>query len=324
MPKNYMVGVDLGGTKIAVAVVDRKCKIIKRVTVPTPARKGPTAVIKTMVEAIKNVIEEAGVGRRKIVGIGIGSPGPLNPSTGVVRSAPNLYGWKNVPLKAAIEKELGIATFVENDCNAAALGEKLFGAGKGVNDFIYITVGTGIGGGLIINGELYHGESGAAGEVGHVVIDVNGPRCNCGNYGCLEAMASGPAIARMATEAIKKGRKTLISEAVGGDLKRITAEVVIDAASKGDELALEILDKAGTYLGIGMAGMINVINPEMVILGGGVMKAGDLLLKPIKRTVKKYAFPAHVEAVEIVPAALGDDAGVIGAAAVVLDRLNML
>ncbi|MDD5039362.1 MAG: ROK family protein, partial [Dehalococcoidales bacterium] len=220
----------------------------------------------------------------------------------------------DVPLKKIVEDKYKVNTFLLNDAKAAALGEHHFGAGKGANNLIFITVSTGIGGGIIINGKLYFGVSGGAGEIGHMTVDVNGPRCNCGNIGCLEMLASGTAIAREAISRIREGEKSSLIKMVEGKTGHITAEKVSLAARDGDLLALKVIARAAGYLGAGMVSLVNIFNPEIIIIGGGVSKIGDLLFEPVRGMVRERAFRLLSQAVRIVPAQLGDDAGVFGAA----------
>lgn len=314
-----VVGIDIGGTKTLSAVVDPAGRVLARHRIETP-QTGPGAVVAALAAGAEAVVAAAGLRSEDLLGMGVGAPGPLDPATGVVFEPPNLEGWRNVPLAALLQDATSLRVFVENDANAAALGEAWVGAGAGVRDLIYITVSTGIGGGLILNGELYHGVSGTAGEIGHMTVEPDGPVCTCGRRGHLEAVASGQAIARMAQEAVRAGAPTRLSAL--GPPEGLSAEAVARAAAEGDQLAGEIFARAGAYIGIAVASLVNVLNPAMVIFGGGVSKAGDLLFDPVRRVVRERAFERPAAAVRIVPAALGDDAGVIGAAAVVYRRLG--
>ncbi|MGH2404996.1 MAG: ROK family protein [bacterium] len=312
----FVVGVDLGGTKILTALVDTEGRVVARVREATP-QAGLDAVLEVVVGTVRRVLKDAGVEASAIRGIGVGAPGPADPASGVVFDPPNLPGWHEVPLAAILGARLAVRTYVENDANAAALGERWAGAGRGVDDLIYMTISTGIGGGLILNGRLFHGVSGTAGEVGHMVIDPAGPRCPCGRTGCLEALASGTSIARHARAAVASGRPTTLSTVAP---EALTAADVARAARDGDPLATELFGRAARYVGIGVANLVNLLNPAMVIIGGGVTKAGDLLFAPVRRIVLDEAFPRPAAAVRIVPAALGDDVGAVGAAAVALER----
>lgn len=320
---SYAIGVDLGGTKILTALVDGGGRVMQRHRVPTP-REGPGAVVEAIAGTVDAVLQGAAVARQAAMGIGVGSPGPLDPRTGIVLEPPNLPGWHDVPLAQMLSGRLGMVTHIEHDANAAALAEWWIGAGRGIRDLVYMTISTGIGGGIILGDVLLQGVSGTAGEIGHTTIDVDGPPCGCGRPGHLEAMASGPAIARMAAEASGTGRHTVVLAMAGGDPSRITAEMVEEAARQGDAVARDVLDRAGFYIGVGVANLLNLLNPGRVIIGGGVSKAGEMLFGPIRRTVSELAFEHPARDAEIVPAALGDDVGAIGAAAVVFARSGRL
>jgi len=315
----YALGVDLGGTKILTALVGDDGGIVARERVRTP-QDGPDSVVAAVAGTIEAVLAAAGVSRRDVVGVGVGAPGPLNPDTGMVFQPPNLAGWHDVPLGALLTERLGVRATVANDADAAALGEWRFGAGRGIDDLVYVTVSTGIGGGIIIGGKLLLGVSGTAGEIGHMTIDVNGPRCVCGNTGCLEVLAAGPAIARAAQEAVRGGAASTLLSRAGGRVEAITARVVADAAAAGDALAAAVFNRAATYVGVGVANLLNLLNPAMVIIGGGVSKAGDLLLEPVRRTARQRAFLRPARDARIVLSHLGDDVGAIGAATVAFMR----
>jgi glucokinase len=254
----------------------------------------------------------------EILGVGVGAPGPLDTRSGVVLLTPNL-GWVNLPLRQIIHDRLGLPAELDNDANCAVLGEWWVGAARGTRNAIGLTIGTGIGGGIILDGKLYHGASDVAGEIGHTTIDTEGRRCKCGNYGCLEAYASGPNIAMRAIEAIEAGAETRLPGYVGGDIARITAQTVYDAAHDGDELALEVVNDTAKFLGVGVANLLNVFNPEVVVICGGVTLAGDHLFIPLRRETARRAFKPAVAACRIVPGELVGTAGVYGAAKTFLD-----
>ena len=280
----------------------------------TLADEGPQAVINRVLSAIDHLLSLRNIESSKLDSISIAAAGVIDSDRGVITTSPNLPGWCDVPLRDIVREKHGVNTFLINDASAAALGEHHFGVGKGVDNLILLTLGTGIGGGIIINGELYTGLRGSAGEIGHMTIDVNGPKCNCGNIGCLETLASGTAVAEEAIRRISQGEKSSLTEIVDGEIENITAEEVSLAAQGGDSLALEVISKAATYLGIGLVNLVNIFNPEMIIVGGGMANMGDLLLNPARQVVRERAFTLSAQAVRIVPAQLGDDAGVLGAA----------
>ena len=265
-------------------------------------------------QAIKDLMKETNTEAKDIQGIGFDFPGQVDCKTGVVKLAPNIPGWVNVPIAQMIEEEFNIPTRIDNDVRCAALGELKFGAGRGCENFICITVGTGIGSGIVINGKVVRGASNAAGELGHIKLQMQGgPICGCGDTGCLEAFASGPSIVAMAQDYIRGGKSTKFREMAAAEGGEITPYMVAKAAEAGDPVAKRIFEIVGEYIGIGLTSVINLLNPEKVIIGGGVAEAGDLLFDPIRRTIKERAMVVAGEAVEIVPAELGNSAGVIGA-----------
>ncbi len=317
-----ILGVDLGGSKILTAVTNAQGKMLSRDHGITPAAKGPEAVIQSILESAGRALAQAGIATSELGAIGLGAPGLSNPETGILFTSPNLPGWQDVPLRDIIEKELGKKTFLINDANAAALGEFCFGAGQGVRHFIYITISTGIGGGIIIDGKIYTGASGAAGEVGHMTIDDNGPLCNCGNTGCWETLASGTALAREARRQIKEGARTSILDYADGDTEKVTAQVIHTAAEQGDDLAKELITRTGYYVGVGLANLINIFNPELIVIGGGLSNIGNMLLEPAYKVAGERAFKPAYQAVRFASAELGRDSGVLGAAAFALQEMR--
>ena len=309
-----VLAVDLGGTKIIAAIISNKGQVMAKEYHPTLANEGPQSVINRILSAIDYLLSQSNMDSSQLDSISIAAAGAINFETGLVTASPNLPGWYDIPLRDIVNQRYRVNTFLINDASAAALGEHHFGAGKGVNNLVLLTLGTGIGGGIIINGKLYSGRCGSAGEIGHMTVDVNGPRCNCGNIGCWEMLASGTAMAKEAIRRIEQGEKSSLTKLVEDKIENITAEKVSLAAQDGDPLALEVILKAATYLGVGMVNLVNIFNPEMIIVGGGVAQMGDLLLEPARQVVKERAFPLSAQAVCIVPAQLGDDAGVLGAA----------
>jgi glucokinase len=306
--------VDIGGTKLAVGIVDGGGRVLARGEVPTLAAEGPERVLDRIVRLAEAVLAESGLPADAIQRIGIGCAGPVDRQAGLILNPPNLPGWVRVPLAERLERALRRPAVLENDANAAALGEFRYGAGKGAGSLVYLTVSTGIGGGIIFDGRIWHGLKDAAGEVGHMTLVPEGPKCGCGGRGCLEALASGPSIARRAREALATGRPSRLSEA--GDF---TAADVVRLAREGDALAAEVWDATIGYLGLGVAAIVTILAPERVVIGGGVARAGDLLFEPLRREVRRRIKLVAVESVPILPAALGPDVGILGAAAVALE-----
>ena len=319
---NYIVGVDLGGTTISTALIDAQGHLQARTKCLTEAKKGAQVVVDKICQSIEDVCSQKNFYPDELLTIGIGSPGPLSTKTGIVIDAPNLDGWINVPLRDMVQKEFKPPVFLDNDANAAAYGEFWVGAGKGLQNVIVITLGTGVGGGLIIEGKLYRGPDDTSGEIGHTTVLLDGPLCSCGNRGCLEALSSATALVNRTIDALRLGTKSSIIELCENDLHKITAKMVFDAATKDDKLAKELFRETGYYLGVACVSLVNILNPEMIILFGGMIGAGELLFAPVRDEVKKRAFPTPAARVKIVPAILGDDAGSIGAAGIALMELS--
>jgi glucokinase len=309
-----VLAIDIGGTKIITAIISNKGQVMAKEYHLTLANEGPTPVINRIMSAIDHLLKAKNMGFSQLDSISIAAAGAINFEKGVITSSPNLPGWLDIPLRDIVEEKYGVNTFLLNDANAAALSEHQFGAGRGVRNLVYLTVSTGIGSGIIIDGKLYMGACGSAGEIGHMTIDVNGARDTCGNIGCLETLASGTAVAKEAIRRIKRGEESYLTEIVEGKLENITAEKVSIAAQNGDSLALEIIMQAATYLGVGLVNVVNIFNPEMIVIGGGMAQMGDLLLNPARKVVRERAFPVSAGAVRIVPAQLGNNAEIIGAA----------
>jgi glucokinase len=316
----YIIGVDLGGTNIVVATVAEDGSAIYGVrSEPTRAEEGSEAVIARIASLARDSMAEAervaGVLPGRVAGVGIGAPGPLDRQRGLVLLTPNL-GWTDFPLRRLVSDALGgLPATLDNDANCAVYGEWWVGAATGAKILIGITIGTGIGGGIVIDGEIFHGASDVAGEIGHTTIDSTGRRCKCGNYGCLEAYASGPAIAARAVEGVEAGAETRLSEYVGGDLARITAQTVYQAAHDHDEYALEVVRDTAKFLGAGVANLLNIFNPDTFVILGGVTLAGDHLFVPLQAEIKRRAFKPAVEACRVLAGTLPGTAGVFGAAA---------
>ena len=318
----FVLGIDIGGTNLVVgSVAEDGSAMVASASEPTHSEAGATDVVDRLVGLAERAIATT---RRdapgaEILGVGVGAPGPLDTKRGIVLLTPNL-GWVNMPLRQLIHDRLGLPAALDNDANCAVLGEWWVGAARGARHAIGITIGTGIGGGLVIDGQLYHGASDVAGEIGHTTIDTEGRRCKCGNYGCLEAYASGPNIALRAVEELEAGAESRLRALVGGDLQKITAQTVYQAAADGDELALEVVNDTAKFLGVGIGNLLNVFNPEVVVVCGGVTLAGDHLFEPLRREVARRAFKPAVTACRIVPGELVGTAGVYGAAKVFLDQ----
>lgn len=314
--KRWAIGVDLGGTKILAAQVDSEGKIIRRIRAATDLSRGPEGVKDEIVSAAKQLALDAGT---KPAGIGVGVAGQVDPKTGRVRFAPNL-GWANEPFKEDLDRALGIPVVVTNDVRAATWGEWLHGAGRGYENLVCLFVGTGIGGGVVLNGRVITGCSNSAGELGHITIDMKGPQCRCGNYGCMEALAGGWAIAKQARDLALADpiAGSFLLEKVQGVAERITAKVVFEAARAEDPLALKIVDRVSQALIAGAVSLVNAFNPCLFILGGGVIKGYPELIKKIAEGVKQHALPPAREPLKIIRARLHNDAGVVGAAALAM------
>lgn len=321
--KKHVVGIDIGGTKLATVVADKTGHILGKVRKPTLSEKGPEYAIRLLFDMVREVVSQADLEQKAISAIGVSCGGPLDTKTGVVYSPPNLPGWDALPLKAKLESEFLVPVTIENDANASALAEFRFGGGRGYSAVLYMTMSTGIGGGIVIDGQVYHGANDSAGEVGHQILLPNGPRCGCGKRGCLEALCSGPAIARRAQAAIQKQLVdekplTAMLTLADGRIEDVKSEHVLAAARTGDTLALEIVQETAYYMGWGIANLVNILNPDIVLLGTIAVAAGDLLLDPIRETVSKFAMTRPAEAVHIAPAQLGDALGDLAAVALVV------
>jgi glucokinase len=318
----YLVGVDIGGTNIKLALVDKKANLRGKRTFSTTSFKGKTALINGIVSQIENLISSQGLKKKGIIGIGIGAPGAVDIRTGTVHYLTNIPDWREVPLGTILKKRLGIPVFVDNDVNVMALGEVYFGAGKGAVNMLCITLGTGVGGGLILDGKLYRGSSYAAGEFGHVPINIDGPRCNCGSWACVEAYVGNSYIVKGVVADIRSGQKTLITKLVKGDLSKITPEIISEAERKNDKFAKKVWMDVGNKVGIGLAGVVNLLNMEKIVIGGGVAEAGKVLFDSIKKAIKLRAMKLPAKTVKVVKAKLGYDSGLIGAATLVLYELE--
>ena len=317
----YVIGIDLGGTNIAGGIVDETGTVLTEVAEPTEADLGGGIVLQKLIAVAHSLIDSRPSEVESIAAIGVGSPGCVDPQRGVVVSeAYNIPGWKGMDIAAQMLDATGLATYVDNDVNTAALGETWFGAGKCVRDLICITIGTGIGGGLVIDRKVHHGARFLAGEVGHSTVVLDGRPCLCGSLGCLEAYASGPAIGRTAQELVRRGLAPGIVETAENP-HEVTAKDVATAAAAGDQTAIGIFLEAGRYVGATLANLVNVLNPEMIVIGGRVARAGDVLLAPIRREIQRRALEVATKGLQVVPAQLGDRAVLVGAAALALEHV---
>ncbi len=306
-----IVGVDIGGTTIKIALLNPNGKIITKTQIPTPVPEGEDVIIQQMTSTIDQLMAEQGFTKEDVYGIGIGVPGPVDTDTGFVYEAVNL-DLKDTALKAKTEALTGLPTYVENDANAAALGEMWCGAGQGTDNLVAITLGTGIGGGIIIDGKIVHGVKGVGGEIGHVTVNPDGPLCNCGKKGCMERYGSATAIILGIEKAAKEGRSTYLAKQLA-EKGSLTAKDAFDAAAEGDIAAQEVIDEAAFYTGFGLSHIANLLNPAKIVIGGGVSAAGDVLFTLIRKSFDSYTWKIAADSCEILPATLGNDAGVIGA-----------
>jgi glucokinase len=305
------VGVDLGGTNIRAAVFDDGMEILGRSEMPTRAQEAADDVIRRIAACVREALDRSSVAAEEVGGVGIGAAGLTDWRTGVVVLASNL-GWRNVPLKERLEQELdGLRVEVDKDTNAAALAEARLGAGREFRHFLYVTAGTGIGGGLILDGAVYRGATGGAGDIGHVVVDPGGPLCGCGGHGCVEVFSSGAGMVNRAREMLADGAQAASSSMT---VEGLTTETIFGSAEEGDVVAAQVVETAGRALGLALADYVNLNNPEAIVLGGGVVRAGRVYTDPVERELRRRALPALGEVVKLVPPGLGDDVGVVGAA----------
>jgi glucokinase len=311
------IGLDVGGTKIAGAVVDPEGAIVAKRQVPTESQE-PNSIV----AAIVKVARELKAAAPAAAAVGVGAAGLVDVDRGVILGAPNL-AYRNVPVRDTLSDRLGLPAIVDNDANVAALAEAVYGAGRDAGDQIMVTVGTGIGGGIIIGGKIYRGHYGVGAELGHIVVDPDGPVCGCGNRGCWEAVASGTAIGRLARQRVEGGAGADLLAAVGGDLDAITGELVGESAIAGSAFARDVLAEIGRYLGIGLASIVNIFDPEVIVIGGGAAAGtGELLLEPARASMQAHILGISWRTpVRIVPAVLGNDAGVVGAARLARDLI---
>ena len=320
--KKCMIGLDFGATKLMAAAMDRKFNILSRAKIRTKAEEGPKQTVERMAELVREALREAAVDIDDLSHIGVGAPGPLKPEEGIIMSAPNL-GWKNVPLREMLEKELKVPVVVDNDVNMGTFGEYVAGAAQGHELVVGVFPGSGIGGGIIIGGEVIHGASGAAGEVGHIVVDPSGPLCGCGRRGCVEAVASRIAIARDVIAAAIRGQAPWTMANLSLNVNKMRSSDIADAIKNGDEIVEEIVRYAARMIGMACGDIVNILSPDCIVLGGGLVEAmRDIFLKEISRGIKDFGVPAISSTVEVVAAKLGDDAVAIGCAEFARRRLK--
>ncbi len=323
MDKN-VIAVDIGGTNLRFGVVKKTGQIIHKIVRPTEADAGRDAVIENIINGIDEILALSKIKKSSILAISLATPGFIDIDKGIITFSPNLPGWRNVNFGKIIKNNLNIPVTIENDANAAAFGEKWLGAGKNSRNLICITMGTGIGGGIILDNKIWHGERGMAGEIGHITVNPDGPLCNCGNYGCLEAYSSGTGIVNRIIDAMKKGKKTSLLSIIKNGINEITPEKVFFAAKKGDSLSLELVEDAGKYLGIAISDFANLLNIKTIILYGGLVSSFGLFSKRMKEEIIKRTIPSFSKEVRVLKAGLKQDAGIIGAAGVVFQKKGEL
>ncbi len=323
--QSYVLGVDLGGTKILAAVITKKGEVLARAKKKTKAQKPGEEILQRIAAVCRDAVEEVGMAFEQIDAIGIGSPGPLDPDQGIVLETPNL-NLTNAPICPYLNEQLGVPAFMDNDVNVGTFGEFKFGAGKGHKDVIGIFLGTGVGGGIVVDGKLLHGKSKNAGEIGHMKIHAGGDQCGCGQKGCLEAYASKTAMEKRLKAAIDKGKKSILPDILPKkDWSKLTSKIYVKAVEEKDKLVINELKRAAKNTGIAVGSLLNLFSPEKVIIGGGLTEAlEDLFLPIIRETAQKNCFSIMYENCEIVPAALGDDSGILGAAAIAWNRLGKI
>jgi len=307
--RKFIVGLDLGGTNIKIGLVNQQGRILRKKALATTNFRDKNQLIAAFVNLVKQFILEEKLRKNNILGLGMGLPGPIDSKRGIVHFFPNIPGWNNVPLKRIMENRLNLPTFVDNDVNLITLAEWKYGAGRGVNNMVCLTLGTGVGGGIIIEGRLYRGSSLTAGEIGHIPINEDGPLCNCGGRGCLERYVGNRYILQYARKRLKN--------------KRLTLEELTRLAKNGNHIAIDIWQITGRRIGVALAGLVNVLNPSRIVIGGGISDAGRVLFSEVSRTLKRRAMPQQAKCVKVLKAKLGSDAGIIGALILVKDKLDL-
>ncbi len=315
---NYAIGIDLGGTNLKAGIVDTGGKILNRLSIKTNSDAVSQAISDQILSLIAKLTQSARLKETEITGIGLGSPGLIDKKGETIIFSPNLPRWHNVPIKRIVAERFHVPCVLENDANAAAWGEKWVGAGREVNSMVMLTLGTGVGGGIVIDNKLWRGANNAAAEIGHMVIQTDGPQCNCGNRGCVEVFASATGMVRRFKELLKKGTSSLLKTS-----DEITAKMINDAALQCDKASLDIIEETGRFLGVALTNIMHVLNPEMIVLAGGMIGFGELLMNPLKQITTQRAFEASYKDTKIVFSQLGNDAGIIGAAGCLLKELGI-
>lgn len=315
--KPYAVGIDVGGTKIAAGLVNQNGQILSRFSTQAHSQQKPDHVIEAIEHAYHALLQRGQVEAADVEAVCLGFAGTVNGPAGMIFISSNLPAWDHFPLRDVVAERLGVPVILENDTNLCAVGEHRFGAGRGSRNMCYVTFSTGYGVGIIINNQLYVGHTGTAGEIGHVVIDINGPLCTCGKNGCIMAYASGIGLSRMVYEKIEAGAKTSLRQMMPEAGQRFSGELIAQAAGAGDKAACEILQTAGYYGGVGLSMIVEILNPEVIVLGGGLTHIGSLLLDPLLAGMKEHTQPELWNSARLVPWELGDDLGILGAAAYV-------
>ena len=319
MRKKYYIGIDIGATNTKYALLDKNARIKVKKVIATTAYKNEYEFVSISADIIYGILREFKLKRGEIFGAGIGAPGAIDSVKGIVHYFVNIRRWKEVPLKKMMESKIKIPSYVDNDVNVMTMGEFYYGAGKGTKNMIGLTLGSGVGGGFILEGKIYRGAALAGGEIGHMPINVIGPKCLCGGSGCMEVYVGNKYIIKRAIKEIK-GKGTIIKKLVKGKVRRITPKIIYEAAKQRDKIAIKILRDTGMYLGVCLSGVINLLNPEIIVIGGGVANAGRFIFNSVKETIKKRAMPLPAKTVRITKAKLGEDAGVIGAVALVKEK----
>ncbi len=321
---DVVMGIDLGGTKILAAAVDDQGRILGQAKRKTKPETGVEGVVARIMETLDEAVTNAKLTRKDIGAMGVGAPGPVDTQTGVIATAPNLPGWSNVPLGELLQTQTGMPAAIANDVNAGALGEFTYGAGRGTSDMVSVFVGTGIGGGIILNGQLHAGARGAAGEIGHMIVLADGPYCGCGNRGCIEALASRTAIVESLQRAVAAGRESSLAAVLSGGGQRLSSGGLAEAWRAGDPLTVEVLGRVQYYLGLHIASIVNFLDPEAIVFGGGVIEAlGEAFVAPIRPIAYQYFLQRRdADRVRIVVSQLGDNAGILGAAVLARPRMR--